>query len=310
MDQYISSSIILWAVPFYAGVISLELIFSFFISKENKYDLNETISNIATGVVQQIGDAAVNLLLIPLYVFINKNYSIYNLPTNISIFILFFILKDFMYYWVHRAGHENSFLWGIHLIHHQPKKYNYSVGLRMPLLHHIVDILPMMLAALLGFSIEVFVIVSVIWASLQILTHTTYIKNEIPIISKILVTPSHHRVHHGMNHPYINKNYGGIFSFWDRMFDTYQKELNDVPVQYGVKEKDYCLDPIEANFIYFRDRKNKLSVQKGFKSLCLSLIVIGAVFVSISKKLPINIAFGCSLILIILFQQLFKKVEK
>lgn len=309
MDQYINSAIILWAVPFYIGVISLEVIASY-LSRDKKYDLNETISNIATGVVQQVGDAAVNLILIPLYIFINKNYSMYELPSSISIFLLFFIFKDFMYYWVHRLGHENSFLWGIHLIHHQPKKYNYSVGLRMPLFHHIVDVFPMMLAAFLGFSIEVFVIVSVIWASLQILTHTTYVKNEIPIISKIFVTPSHHRVHHGMNKPYINKNYGGIFSFWDKIFETYQKELDEVPVQYGVRDKDYCLDPIEANLIYFRDNKNKLTIQKGFKTLSLSLIIIGAIFVSLSKKMPLYLTVSCALSLILMFQLLYRKVEK
>lgn len=305
MKEQLSSSVIMWAVPFYLFMITLEVVVSALQKKAN-YNWPEMLSNMACGVVQQIGDAAVNLLLIPLYILVQQSFGLINFGESFAIFILFFIIKDFMYYWVHRAGHENSFLWGIHLVHHQPKFYNYSVGLRMPLFHHIVDIFPMMAAALLGFTIEVYVVVSVIWASLQILTHTNYIKNEIPLISKIFVTPSHHRVHHGRNDPYINKNYGGIFSLWDRMFGTYQKELIDNPVEYGVVESDYTLDPIESNLIYWRKLTKKAIDNKKFILLSSSLILIGSTFIIFSKQLSVIQTILPAIFLLIIFKYIFK----
>jgi alkylglycerol monooxygenase len=92
-------------------MIMLEVTVSTFQEKDN-YDWPEMLSNMACTVVQQIGDAAVNLLLIPLYIVVQQSFGLINFGESFVIFILFFIIKDFMYYWVHRAGHENSFLWG------------------------------------------------------------------------------------------------------------------------------------------------------------------------------------------------------
>lgn len=283
-------------------MILLELLISS-IKNMKLYDKKEAISNIACGVVQQVGDAAINLLLIPFYLYLQSHYGVFKLESSLILILAFFVAKDFAYYWIHRLGHENRFLWGIHLVHHQPKVYNYSVGLRMPLFHHVVDIFPFMLFALIGIPLEVFVPVSIIWASLQILTHTTFIKKEIPLFSRIFVTPSHHRVHHGKNDIYIDKNYGGIFSFWDRAFGTYQKELDEVPVEYGVlDEQQYTLDPIAANFVYWKTFKNLFQASYISSMRLLIVILTGSFFVLNAKTLSVMQAFVQSFLLIVIFE--------
>jgi alkylglycerol monooxygenase len=278
----------MWAVPFYAGMILLEVLVSYW-QKRKLYNWPEMISNLACGVVQQIGDAVINLLIIPIYLMVYDQFAILELEVTLPIMLIFLVFKDFTYYWVHRWGHETS-LWAIHLVHHQPKTYNFSVGLRMPLLHHVIDLWPMLLAALIGFPLEVFIPVTVIWASLQILSHTSYIKNEIPLFSKVFVTPSHHRVHHGKNGPYLDKNYGGIFSFWDRWFGTYQKECKSIPVEYGVLNEDqYTLNPVASNFVYWKNFKGILSA-RSFMVNMLLMTVAGALFILIAKYIPILIA--------------------
>lgn len=304
----VDTSVILWAVPFYLTVILIEF-FTSFIQNKNIYNKKEFLSNICVGVVQQVSDASVNLILIPFYIFLNRS-SIFDLEASIFLAGSFFVLKDFMYYWTHRLSHHNSFIWSIHLVHHQPKYYNFSTGLRMPLFHYIVDIVPFCISALIGVPIETFVIVSVIWASMQILTHTRYIKREIKYFSLVFVTPSFHRVHHGKNLPYKNKNFGGVFSFWDKMFKTYQTELSKTPVIYGVSEQEYSLDPVGANFIGLKNIN--LEFQRVHVSTINALIIVfgGVFFIFNAKQLSVLQAFVQAFLLLMIFQLITKNKHR
>jgi alkylglycerol monooxygenase len=303
------SNLILWAIPFYLGMMVFELFVSLMSSRVH-YNMAETLSNLATAIVQQVFDVALNLLLLPFYLFIWKNFGAFNLELTLINILVFFILKDFMNYWTHRLSHENSFLWGIHVVHHQPKVYNYSVGLRVPLLHNVVDVFHMLVAALIGFPLEIYVITTVVWSSLQLFSHTMLIKNEIPYFSKIFVTPSHHRVHHAKNVIYRNKNYAGIFSVWDHFFGTYQKELASEPVVFGVKESEYTLNPIEANFIYWRKFQPVLQTNFYLIMNLLLLILAGSYYLFNAKTLDVIQTFTQSFLFLFLFSfwsRLFKR---
>ena len=147
--------------------------------------------------------------------------------------------------------------------------------------HYIFDIFQMAIIAIIGFHIENFVFVSVMWASVQILSHTTFLKKEIPILSLIFVTPSHHRVHHGDNQIYRNKNFAGIFSFWDKIFGSYQPELEREPVQFGVDEENYCANPIRANMLYWGHIFNQSKKEKKFSR---KILIFFAMPESIKEK--------------------------
>lgn len=292
-----NSNAILWAVPFYIFMIALEFFLSWMKNKK-LYDLSETVSNISCGVVQQISDAVLNLLVIPIYILIHKFFGVFKLESSLETFLLLFLYKDFVYYWTHRITHSTR-LWSIHLVHHQPKYYNYSVGLRMPLFHYIIDFIPMMIAAIIGFSVESFIFVSVFFASVQLFSHTTFIKREIPIFSWFFVTPSFHRVHHAKNEPYINKNFSAVICIWDKLFGTYQRELDAVPVKFGViKQTEYILNPVMANLTFWQQ------IPKNIKYNIWPQIVIlfpSVIFIALAKKIPIELSSIISLVLILIY---------
>lgn len=301
-----NSNAILWAVPFYLLVIALELIISL-IQNKKLYDKVEFISNVSCGIVQQIGDAVMNLLMIPIYIYFYENFAIAKLDSNLTIFIFLLLYKDFIYYWTHRLTHHSP-LWSIHLVHHQPKYFNFSVGLRMPLFHYIIDFIPMMVAAILGFNVQTYILTSVVFASVQIFNHTTYIKNEIPIFSWFFSTPSFHRVHHATNSIYLNKNFGALLSIWDRLFDTYQKELLSDPVIFGVtNEKDYNLNPVEANFIYWKKDARNVSDVKSYIINNLVLLGPALLFIAFAKNIPMFMNAVLAILLLSLYFILSRK---
>ena len=140
---------------------------------------------------------------------------------------------------------SNSFFWANHVVHHRPQVFNFSVGLRSPIFHLVFSFFIHLPAAFLGFSPETYIGVFIFHTSYQLLNHTHFLKTPPLFIEKIFVTPSHHRVHHGRNHHYVNKNFGAVFSFWDIIFKTYQKE--NEKILYGVKSGELDLNPLTSN---------------------------------------------------------------
>lgn len=142
-------------------------------------------------------------------------------------------------------------MWAIHGVHHQSEDYNFSVGLRQAWLHKLTAFWTPIPLAILGFTLEdyVLVLVLVIHSSLQIWTHTQLLPHRISWLEKIIVTPSHHRVHHGQNIQYIDKNFAALISIWDYLFDTYEPE--NEKVLFGVRGIKERVNPFTSNFILF-----------------------------------------------------------
>ena len=237
------------SIPFYFFIGALLAEFSFSRSlKIYSYPWKETVSNISHGLVQLVFNIILKGPLIFIYGFCYEHLSLFKLSSSFIEVAALLLLIDFIYYWFHRFSHGNSFFWANHIIHHQPKTFNFSVGLRPPLFNEIFSFWIHLPAAFLGFSPETYVIVFISHTSYQLINHTNFFKRPFPYLKWILVTPSHHRVHHGQNDHYINKNFGALFSFWDVLFKTYQCE--DEKVVYGVKgENCEDLNPITSSLI-------------------------------------------------------------
>ncbi len=235
------------SIPFYFFIGAVLAEFSFSRSlKIHTYPWKETLSNISHGLLQLVFNIILKGPLLFVYGFCYEHFSLFNLSSSFFEIVTLLFLIDFIYYWFHRLSHENSFFWANHIIHHQPKTFNFSVGLRPPLFNEIFSFFIHLPAAFLGFSPETYVIVFISHTSYQLINHTNFFKKPFPFFKWIFVTPSHHRVHHGQNDHYINKNFGALFSFWDVLFKTYQCE--DEKVIYGVKN-DVCedLNPVTSN---------------------------------------------------------------
>ena len=163
-----------------------------------------------------------------------------------AIWLVAFVLWDFCFYWLHRLHHKYRILWGVHSVHHEGEHFSLSLGIRNSWYSSLTSFPFFIVMALIGISVDVFVVVSSIHYFIQFYNHNRLI-NKSGWLEYFLVTPSHHRVHHGKNKPYKNKNFAGTFVIWDKIFNTFQVELESKPVIYGVYYEHFSNNPIIVN---------------------------------------------------------------
>lgn len=253
--------IIIWAAPVMFFFVLLEWAISRY-QHRKVYDKKETIGSICVGV----GNVAINTLLklTLLYGYI----ALYNfLPWRMSLnwwsFIPAYILFDLCSYWAHRISHEKRFWWATHVVHHSSENYNLAVSFRLSWVQQIklVFFLPVVV---MGYHPIIFFLVTQVAILFQFWVHTEYIRKLHPVIEYIFATPSNHRVHHGSQEKYINKNYGPTFIIWDRMFGTYVEE-DERPVYGLTHELEHKANPIYINFHEFADIWKDVKGAKGFR---------------------------------------------
>lgn len=241
------------SIVFYALAIAgapILLLLEWAIAKKRGMRIHDGAET-ADSLAQLIGEAAINLLL-----GINM-FAVYGLlvgriglvtwdPRAVVTWVTAFVVLDFVYYWGHRACHSWRPLWGLHAVHHQARAMNFSVGLRGPMLA-VLQVAPFLLPlALLGVPLAVMFPVYVAHTIYKLLVHTRVV-GKLGLVEKILVTPSQHRVHHATNERFLDKNFGGVFAIWDRVFGTYQVE-DKAPIP-GPR---VAFDPIENNLAPWR----------------------------------------------------------
>ena len=171
------------------------------------------------------------------------------------------LVWDFLYYWFHRFSHEISILWAAHAVHHQSEDYNLSTALRQTSTGFLFGWIFYLPIFIVGFPLEVIVTVNAVNLIYQFWVHTQHVRRLGPL-EAVLMTPSHHRVHHAQNDRYIDKNYGGMLITWDRLFGTYEPERDDDPVVFGVRKPLANWNPFWANlqvydYLLFDARKTK-----------------------------------------------------
>ena len=164
---------------------------------------------------------------------------------NMAVFIVTFLLADFIYYWFHRASHVWLPLWAFHHVHHSTSHMNLSAAYRLNWFSALISPLFFMPLALLGLPSEFIVVSYALNLLYQFFLHTEVI-DKIYAIEGVIDTPSAHRVHHGSNDLYLDRNFGGVFMLWDRLFKTYQPETEKVI--YGAKDETITYNPFALVF--------------------------------------------------------------
>ena len=246
--------LIVYSIPIFIVLITLEIIYAY-VRKSSLYRFNDAVSNINCGVLQQVIGAISKTLLIVGYIFIYNNWRIFSLSDHLWTWLLLFIGVDFFYYWFHRYAHEINLFWGTHVVHHQSEEYNLSVALRQSSLQAFVSTWFYLPLAFIGFNPVSFITVSALQTLYQFWIHTRVINKMPTWFEYIMNTPSHHRVHHGRNPKYIDKNHGGTFIIWDRLFGTFQQE--EETVVYGVTKALNTWNPLYANIDYYKNLWNE-----------------------------------------------------
>lgn len=275
--------IILWAVP----VMFLFVLLEWYLSKKqnkNLYEKKDSIGSISVG----IGNGIINFFLKILFIYlaiIIYNLVPWRLPFAWWTLIPCYLIFDLCSYWSHRISHQQRFWWATHVVHHSSENYNLTVSFRLSWVQNI-KIIFFLPVALLGFHPIIFFVTSQVAVLFQFWVHTEYIRKLHPAIEYIFATPSNHRVHHGSQEKYINKNYGATFIFWDRIFGTFQKE--EEQVLYGItSEVPSKINPLVLNFHEYKEMWQDIKSTKSFKQK-LFYIFGDPIEIAIKKKSLIN----------------------
>jgi alkylglycerol monooxygenase len=205
------------------------------LSKINRihiHQLHDSINNMLIGGISFLFDFLFTMLMLPVWYYIYHHWALFHFATQgWIILLLLFVLVDFSEYWFHRLSHEINVLWQAHVVHHQSEFFNLTVGVRTSLFVPLFNFFIYSLFPLAGFNPETTLLIIFIQGIYQLLIHTELV-GKLGILEKLIVTPSAHRVHHGKNEIYIDKNYGKFLIVWDRLFGTYQAETEEV--SYGI----------------------------------------------------------------------------
>lgn len=242
--------LILISTPLYMLVIGGEILLSHY-RQTHSYTLKDTLTNLYLMLL----NSGIDLLFRAVYVVVFLwfwEHRVFEFTTPLWYWFWLVVGMDFLYYWLHRVDHFSRFFWAVHVTHHSSEKFNLSVGFRSSVfqpLYRFVYFIPL---AAMGFRpLDIIFVFGAtqIWG---ILVHTEHV-GKLGWLEHILVTPSHHRVHHASNTLYLDKNLGMFLIIWDKMFGTFQEELpaeKYQPIRYGLTKP---LEKRDAFHIVFHE---------------------------------------------------------
>ncbi len=226
--------VILYATPVFFLLISAELIWGV-VRGRNTYRLADTITSLGQGILSQVCGVFTRVFRVALYTLVFEHVALWKLPEEALWVWLFGLLGyDFCYYWVHRSGHRVSAFWASHAVHHSSEDFNLGTALRQTSTGFWWTWIFYLPLAVLGLPPKVFAAVALIDLLYQFWVHTEHV-GKLGWFDRVFVSPSNHRVHHGVNDAYVDKNYGGVLILWDRLFGTFQEERAAEPVVYGTR---------------------------------------------------------------------------
>ena len=245
MEAY--GKILLIAMPVFLLLVLFEKWYGWRKGKDTVRNM-DMISSLSSGVTNVTKDVLGLSIALISYEWLVNRIAFTHINATWLTYLIAFIVLDFAGYVVHALDHRVNFFWNSHIIHHSSEEFNLACALRQSVSVFVrLFIILLLPAALFGVPAQVIAVVAPLHLFAQFWYHTQHI-GKMGFLEKIIVTPSHHRVHHAINKEYIDKNYGQIFIFWDKIFGTFQEELKDVPAVYGITRPVRTWNPIKINF--------------------------------------------------------------
>lgn len=240
---------IVLSIPIFFTLIGIELVVER-ITNKKLYRLPDAIANLSCGITSQLSGLFLKVFAIGIYQLLHQNFNLLTWNKTWVYWLALFLLADLAYYWAHRMSHQINLFWGGHVVHHQSEDYNLSVALRQSSLQVIWTFAFSLPLAFIGFETLDFALMSAYITLYQFWIHTESI-NKMGWFEYIFNTPSHHRVHHGRDPKYIDKNHAGTLIIWDRMFGTFQKE-EERPT-YGITKPINSWNAVFANYSHYEE---------------------------------------------------------
>ena len=257
-----------YGIPIVLLLITAEVIYSS-LNRLNFYKLEDTFA----GLGLLLGNFLIGLLtkssifLIYVYLYQFRLITVNDLLPMWAIWLATFVMIDFVYYWYHRFSHRVRFMWAVHMNHHSSEEMNFTVSLRQAWFGPITKVPFFIFMPLVGFDPIITAVAGVASTLWGVIGHTQWIRR-LGILEYIFVTPSSHRVHHGSNECYIDRNYGNLLIIWDRLFGTFAEEIE--PVKFGIRDNVKTYNPIKITFMFWgqmiSDFKESTTVKEKFLS--------------------------------------------
>ncbi len=245
MEAY--AQVLLYAIPGFIGLIIIEAIYAYYKGNFNFRSM-DTISSLSSGNTNTLKSILGLSIVIISYGWVYERVALVHIEITWLVYLLSFIAIDFASYWSHRLSHSVNVFWNRHIVHHSSEEFNLAVALRQSISGFVsLGFIFLFPAALLGLPPKVISIIAPLHLFAQFWYHTVHI-GKLGFLEYIIVTPSQHRVHHAINPIYLDKNLAAIFCIWDRMFGTFQEELDQEPCVYGVTRQVNTWNPIKINF--------------------------------------------------------------
>ena len=253
MESLREQILLLVSTPIYIIIIGLELLLTNYRHKKT-YTWKDTFTNVYLMLMNGLIDLFFRgfYLVILDYCWRHKLIEFELVPVY---WIMLVLCEDFLYYWLHRIDHEIRLFWAVHVTHHSSEQMNFSVGFRSSVFQPLYRFIYFIPLAFMGFSpVDIMFVFSAtqIWG---IFVHTELI-HKMGWLEYIMVTPSHHRVHHASNSKYLDKNMGMFLIIWDKIFGTFQAELPAAhyqPLKYGLTKPLESETPTKVIFHEWND---------------------------------------------------------
>lgn len=223
-------NLLAFAVPFFIGLMAVEF---FLARKRGKkfFNFTSSVTNINVGIAERLLDTLITASAFFLYDYLYRHFAIFSIRASWALWLTLLICTDFVWYWYHRLAHEVNLFWAAHIVHHQSEDFNYTVSARITVFQAIIRTGFWCILPVIGFPPHMIVSMLLVHGLYPFFIHTRMIGN-LGILEYVLVTPSHHRVHHASNPECLDKNYGDVFIIWDKLFGTFRKEQGEI--KYGI----------------------------------------------------------------------------
>jgi alkylglycerol monooxygenase len=251
-----------FAVPLFLFFMLLE----YFVSRKKKlstHNLEESVANLNVGIAERLTDLLTTGAFFFVFTWVHDHFAIFNIKATPLTWLLLFICTDLAWYWYHRYGHEVNLFWSAHVVHHQSNDFNFTVSARITVFQAVVRGIFWSVLPLIGFPPQMIAIFLLIHGMYPFFTHTELI-GKLGWLEYIIVTPSHHRVHHSSNPEYLDKNYGDMLIIWDKLFGTFAAERSK-PV-YGLTSPLNSHSFLWQHFHFFLEMIVAFRSAKGFKN--------------------------------------------
>lgn len=254
---------IAFAAPAFFVFLYLEYLYTKHKNKEKIFKYESSVSNTTIGIAERLLNLFVTVSFYNLFVWVYENYAFFAIPNDWYVWILLLLAADFVWYWYHRLGHEINIFWAAHIVHHQSEEFNFTAAARITTIQALIRTVFWCALPLVGFHPTMVMGVLVAHGMYSFFTHTQVIKSP-KWLEYVFITPSLHGIHHASDEKYLDKNYGDVFVFWDKMFGTFQRE-EEAP-KYGLTHPIGSYSFLWQHFHYYLEIYEAVKRQKGIKN--------------------------------------------